>query len=84
MNKLAISSLLLSSLLIGCNQDGGNADSTKKEVVKSAKENKSDDASLTNLETNPFFSEYDTPFGIPPFDKIKNEHYAPAFEKAIA
>jgi peptidyl-dipeptidase Dcp len=27
---------------------------------------------------NPFFSEYDTPFGVPPFDKIENEHFVPA------
>ncbi|MEA3505389.1 MAG: M3 family metallopeptidase, partial [Bacteroidota bacterium] len=32
---------------------------------------------------NPFFTEYDTPFKIPPFGKIKNEHYIPAFEKGI-
>ncbi len=28
---------------------------------------------------NPFFSEFDTPFKVPPFDKIKAEHYMPAF-----
>ncbi|MCP2520994.1 M3 family metallopeptidase [SCandidatus Aminicenantes bacterium Aminicenantia_JdfR_composite] len=28
---------------------------------------------------NPFFSEFDTPFQVPPFDKIKEEHYLPAF-----
>lgn len=28
---------------------------------------------------NPFFVEWDTPFGVPPFDKIKNEHFMPAF-----
>jgi peptidyl-dipeptidase Dcp len=28
---------------------------------------------------NPFFSEFDTPFHVPPFDKIKAEHYMPAF-----
>jgi peptidyl-dipeptidase Dcp len=27
---------------------------------------------------NPFFSEYDTPFGVPPFDLIENEHFIPA------
>ena len=32
---------------------------------------------------NPFFAEYDTPFGVPAFDKIKNEHFLPAFKKAI-
>ena len=34
-------------------------------------------------ETNPFFSEWDTPFGVPPFDQIKVEHYMPAFQKAV-
>ena len=24
---------------------------------------------------NPFFAEYTTPFGVPPFDQIKFEHY---------
>ena len=33
---------------------------------------------------NPFFLEYSTPFQVPPFDEIKNEHYLPAFEKGIA
>ncbi len=33
---------------------------------------------------NPFFSEFSTPFGVPPFDRIKNEHYGPAFEKGMA
>ncbi|AXE19617.1 peptidase M3 [Runella rosea] len=28
---------------------------------------------------NPFFSNYNTPFGVPPFAQIKNEHFEPAF-----
>jgi len=32
---------------------------------------------------NPFFSEYDTPFGVPPFGEIKNTHFLPAIEKGI-
>ncbi|MFP4449131.1 MAG: M3 family metallopeptidase [Bacteroidales bacterium] len=34
-------------------------------------------------ESNPFFSEYNTPFGVPPFEEIKIEHFKPAFEKAM-
>ena len=33
---------------------------------------------------NPFFSEYATPFQVPPFDLIEEEHFLPAFEKGIA
>ena len=32
---------------------------------------------------NPFFGEYTTPFGVPPFDKIREEHYMPAFEEGM-
>jgi peptidyl-dipeptidase Dcp len=32
---------------------------------------------------NPFFTEYNTPFGVPPFGEIKNEHFLPAIEKGI-
>ena len=33
--------------------------------------------------TNPFFEEWKTPYGIPPFDKIKAEHFIPAFEEGM-
>lgn len=33
--------------------------------------------------TNPFFSEFKTPFGVPPFDKIKDGDYLPAIKKGI-
>jgi len=32
---------------------------------------------------NPFFEAYNTPFEVPPFDKIQNRHYLPAFEEGI-
>ncbi len=32
---------------------------------------------------NPFFSEYDIPFKVPPFDIIKPEHFIPAYEKGM-
>ncbi len=32
---------------------------------------------------NPFFSEYATPFNVPPFEKIMARHYMPAFEKGM-
>ena len=33
--------------------------------------------------TNPFLEEWDTPYGIPPFEKIKVEHYVPAVKAGI-
>lgn len=32
---------------------------------------------------NPFFAEWDTPFGVPPFEQIKPEHYKPAFTQGM-
>ena len=32
---------------------------------------------------NPFLKKYDTPYGVPPFNDIKPEHYIPAIKKGI-
>ncbi len=37
----------------------------------------------TQTETNPFLTEFQTEHGVPPFDKIKLEHYEPAFLEGI-
>jgi len=36
-----------------------------------------------NSTDNPLFSEWDTPFQVPPFDLIKVEHYLPALKEGI-
>ncbi len=33
--------------------------------------------------SNPFFQAWETPYQVPPFDKIKTEHYIPAFEEGM-
>lgn len=33
---------------------------------------------------NPFFGQWSTPFGAPPFADIRNEHFRPAFDQAMA
>ncbi len=38
---------------------------------------------LTAGGNNPLLQPFNTPFNVPPFDKIKMEHYKPAFEEAI-
>ena len=32
---------------------------------------------------NPFFQKWETPFGVPPFTRIKPDHYLPAFQAGI-
>ncbi len=36
------------------------------------------------MSENPFFIAWKTPFGAPPFDRIKPEHFKPAYEQALA
>jgi len=37
----------------------------------------------TNMTENPLLMEWKNPYGVPPFDKIQNEHFQPAFETAM-
>lgn len=34
-------------------------------------------------QSNPFFDTWNAPFGVPPFDRIKAEHFVPAFERGM-
>lgn len=35
------------------------------------------------MSDNPFFEDWSTPFGLPPFSRIRPEHFAPAFARAL-
>ena len=45
-------------------------------------QNKETQSTINSIE-NPFFQEWNTPFDVPPFNLIKDEHYMPAFEKGM-
>src|SRR6516165_3248079 len=36
------------------------------------------------MSENPFSEIWTTPFGLPPFDRIRPEHFPPAFDRAMA
>jgi peptidyl-dipeptidase Dcp len=36
------------------------------------------------MSDNPFFETWATPFGLPPFERIRAEHFAPAFDRGMA
>jgi len=40
--------------------------------------------STAQAQSNPFFEEWTGPFGVPPFDRIRTEHFLPAYERALA
>jgi peptidyl-dipeptidase Dcp len=44
---------------------------------------KTEETAETLADENPFFTEWNTPFKVPPFDKIKPEHFIPAYEKGM-
>jgi peptidyl-dipeptidase Dcp len=57
--------------------------SSKQEVKASELNNKS--AAVTADETNPLLAKWTGPYGgVPPFDKVKIEHFKPALEAAMA
>ena len=71
----------LAVALIGCGEQPGQVaedgmQATDKPVAEAP-------VQLPEAADNPFFAEWDTPFGIPPFDRIGDEHYKPAFEEGI-
>lgn len=44
---------------------------------------KSEEEKVMIEQVNPFFEDYDTPFEVPPFDKIEDEHFKPAMMAGI-
>jgi peptidyl-dipeptidase Dcp len=68
---------LSSAALVAC----GNADNGKPTATDDA----ADEIAVTDAELvgNPLVEEWDTPYGVPPFAKIEDEHYMPATMKGI-
>jgi peptidyl-dipeptidase Dcp len=68
--------LSLAVLVTGCSKK--EEQTMSKPTAKEA----SSEVSVA-IDINPFFEEWNTPFGAPPFDIIKTKHFLPAFEKAM-
>ena len=66
--------MAMMSILGGCG-DGGSGEGTGDVTTT--------DAQADSL-SNPFFTEWDGPFGTPPFDRIEQAHYEPAFMRGMA
>ncbi len=71
--------LILASglVLAGCEQanqeTGADASETGSEIA----------ADKDDIAGNPLLAKWDTPFGVPPFDLIEDEHYLPALREGI-
>lgn len=57
----------------------------QEEAMDDVTEGVADEIAVTDAELagNPFMEEWDTPYGVPPFDAITDAHYMPAFKKGI-
>ena len=58
--------------MTSCKSGGSGMPELSKEALAEA------DAAVAANPDNPFFKPYGTPFNVPPFDRIKEEHYLPA------
>ncbi len=75
-NKHLALCIFLGLALAGCSGGGEEpavANDAGEEITVS-------DAELAG---NPFLEEWDTPYGVPPFARIEDEHYLPAVKKSI-
>ena len=73
---------LAAALLAACG--GGESEpSATSDATEDAAETIEIAVTDAELAGNPFREEWDTPYGIPPFDSIEDEHFMPAFKKAV-
>jgi peptidyl-dipeptidase Dcp len=71
MKLLLVLGAVALSILVACSQQQDQ----QQQQVKSQP--------VQQQPANPFLVEWDTPFGVPPFDKIELANYQPAFDEAM-
>lgn len=64
---------------IGCSSDSAEQAGEQGDKTKEVNTQVTDPLA----EENPLLSEFNTPFQVPPFDKIKEDHYKPAYLEAM-
>lgn len=67
----------------GCSEQPSDAQVQSGANTEKASEKTSGKKANEQQAGNPFFTTYETPFQIPPFSKIKDEHYVPAMEQGM-
>ncbi len=84
---ISILSLIVVLSMVSCTSDKPEAPDAapagSPESVGGAAPAAASAAATAALSDNPFFKPYGTPFNVPPFDRIRNEHFLPAIEEGI-
>ena len=80
--KNLLAAAIAAAFVVAC---GKSEPVTQDDGQVSAAETESQEISVTDaeLEGNPFLEDWDTPYGIQPFDAIESSHFMPALEKGI-
>jgi len=79
MNRFFVAALLLATIT-SCSK----SPEEQSPASSTMNQDTSEKPQLENAMTNPLLGDWDTPYGIPPFSLVKNEHFKPAFDKTIA
>jgi peptidyl-dipeptidase Dcp len=84
-NKLNIplKTLVATSLAIALAACSEKAEEPAETALAEAADEAAVEEVAAVADDNPFYKKWDTPYGIPPFDAIRDEHYKPAFEAGI-
>lgn len=87
MNKIRLTLLTTAALLLAaCGEQGGEPAGGVSEQTEDAIEQAEEVAAEQAEEKteNPFFEVSTLPFGMPHFDRIRDEHFVPAMERGMA
>jgi len=77
---------LASAFIVACDSGTTQTQSTDAMTDKASGGAAADDAITVTAEElagNPLVQEWDTPYGVPPFDLITDEHFMPAIKKGV-
>lgn len=81
--RLSIVALSMVLALGACSKQTSEEQTTESATTVAEAPDEATKSSEVDTSDNPFFTTYQTPFQIPPFADIKNEHFKPAFEKGM-
>jgi len=76
MNK-SLATMMIIAALSGCSKQGADNSAVNNENKEGEQK------MIASNAINPLLPTWETPFSIPPFADIKDEHYLPAFEKGL-